>query len=42
MSEHLWKVNMLKGEKGCLNLHGSIFVKLSDHYERISAQKILF
>ena len=26
VSEHLWTVNMLKGPKDCLNLHGSIFV----------------
>ena len=26
MSEHLFKVNMLKCIKDCLNLHGSIFV----------------
>ena len=25
VSEHLWTVNMLKGSKDCLNLHGSIF-----------------
>ena len=25
-SEHLWTVNMLKGPKHCLNLHGSSFV----------------
>ena len=24
VSEHLWTVNMLKGPKDCLNLHGSI------------------
>ena len=26
MSEHLWAVNMLKGRKDCLNLHGPTFV----------------
>ena len=26
MSEHLWRVKMLKGPKDCLNLHGTIFL----------------
>ena len=39
--EHLWMVNMLKGPKGCLNLHASIFVIIFDYSERKSAQKIL-
>ena len=25
-AKHLWIVKMLKGKKGCLNLHGSLFV----------------
>ena len=41
-SEHLWKVNMLKGPKDILNLHVSYFVIFFDHYERIPARKILF
>ena len=42
MSEHLWTVNMLKGPKYCLNLHGSIFVKYFDDSEKKLAQKILY
>ena len=42
MSEHLWKLNMLKGQKHRLNLHGSIFVSFSDQSEKKSAWKILF
>ena len=38
---HLWTVNILKGPKHCLNLHGSIFVIFSDHSEKQSAQKNL-
>ena len=30
VSEHLWKVNMLKGAKHCINLHGNIFVIFFD------------
>ena len=30
VSEHLWTVNMLKGPKHCLNLHGSVFVIFFD------------
>ena len=33
-SEYLWAVNMLKGPKECLNLHGSIFVIFFDHSEK--------
>ena len=39
LSEHLWKVNMLKGAKHCLNLHGSSFVIFFDHSERTSVWK---
>ena len=42
VSEHLWTVNMLKGPKHCINLHGSIFVIFFDHSERKSARKTLF
>ena len=42
VSQHLWPVNMLKGPKHCLNLHGRILVTFFDHSERKSAQKILF
>ena len=38
-SEHLWKVNMLKGPKNFFNLHGRIFVIVFEHSERKSAQK---
>ena len=31
VSEHLWAVNMGKGPKHCLNLHGSIFLGFFDH-----------
>ena len=41
-SEHLWTVNMLKEQKECLNLHGSIFVIFFDDSENKSAQRILF
>ena len=34
VSGHLWTVNMLKGPKHCLNLHGSIFVRFFDHSEK--------
>ena len=40
VSEHLWTVNMLKGLKHCINLHGSIFVWFFDHSERKSAGSI--
>ena len=33
VSEHLWTVNMLKGPKHCLNLHGSVFVIFFDHFQ---------
>ena len=39
LSEHLWKFNMLKGAKHCLNLHGSSFVIFFDHSERTSVWK---
>ena len=42
MSEHLWMVNMLKGPKDYLNMHGSIFVIFYDQSEKNSAQKIRF
>ena len=42
VSEHLWRVNMLKSPKDSLNLHSSIFVKFFDHPEKKSAQKYLF
>ena len=41
VSEHLWTVNMLKGPKHFLNLHGSIFVRFFDDFERKSARKFL-
>ena len=34
VSEHLWTVNMLKGPKHFLNLHGSILVRFFDHSEK--------
>ena len=40
LSEHLWRVNMLKGPKDCLNLHGCIFLIYFDHSEKKSAPKI--
>ena len=39
-SEHLWTVNMLKGPKECLNMHGSIFVIIFDHSEKKIRPKI--
>ena len=42
MSEHLWTVNMLKGQKDCLNLHGSIFFLFFYLSETKSARKSLF
>ena len=42
VSEHLWTVNMLKGPKDWLNLHGRIFVIFFDRSKRKSPQKILF
>ena len=41
VSEHSWRVNMLKGPKHFLNLHGSIFVIFLDHSETKSPRKIL-
>ena len=41
VSEHLWTVNMLKGPKDCLILHGSIFVIFFDHCETKPAPPIL-
>ena len=38
-SEHLWTVNMLKGPKHCLNLHGSSFVIFFKHSKKTSALK---
>ena len=40
--EHLWRVNMLKGLKNCLNLHGSVFVLLFHQSESESPLKCLF
>ena len=34
VSENLWTVNMLKGPKHCLNLHGSNSVIFFEHYKR--------
>ena len=31
VSEYLWTVNMLKGPKHCLSLHGSIFLIFFHH-----------
>ena len=42
VSEHLSTVNMLKGPKGSLNLHGRIFVIFFDHSEKKAARKSLF
>ena len=42
VSEHLWTVNMLKGNKHFLNLHGSIFDIFFDHAKKKSAPKTLF
>ena len=41
VSEHLWTVNILKGHKDCLHVHGSIFVRFFHHSERKSAWKSL-
>ena len=41
-SEHLRKVNILKGPQHCITPDGSIFFILSDHSERKSARKTLF
>ena len=37
VSENLWMVNIIKGPKDSLNLHGSIFVTFVDHSEGKSA-----
>ena len=42
ISEHLWTVNMLKGQKHCINLHRIIFVIFFDHFERKSAPRTWF
>ena len=42
VSEHLLTVNMLKGPKGSLNLHGRIFVIFFYHSEKKAARKSLF
>ena len=42
VSKHLWTVNMLKAPKHCINLHGCIFVRFSDHTERKSVRKFDF
>ena len=42
ISEHLQKLNMLKGRKHSLNLQDSIFVIFFDQAERKSAWKIQF
>ena len=31
VSENLWKVNMLKASKHCINMHGSFFGMFFDH-----------
>ena len=38
VSEHLWTVTMLKCQKDCLKLQGSIFVIFFDHSETNSPQ----
>ena len=40
LSEHLWTVNMLKGPKDYLKLHGSFFVIIFDNSEIKSDSKI--
>ena len=42
VSEHLWRVNMLKGPKHCLNLDGSIFLIFCDHPEKKISSKNSF
>ena len=42
ISGQLWRANMLKGPKHCLNPHGSSFVIFFDHSEKRSAPKTLF
>ena len=42
VSENLWTVNMLKGPKDCLNLHGGNFIIYFHHSETKSAPKYLF
>ena len=39
VSEHLWTVNMLKGPKHCLNLHGRIFSHIFWSYRRKISSK---
>ena len=39
VSEHLWRVNMLKGPKHYLNRHGSFFAIFLDPSKRKSARK---
>ena len=34
VSEHLWTVNMLKGAKHCLNLHGRIFCQILSSFKK--------
>ena len=40
--EHLWAVNMLKGPKDYLNLHGSVFVIFFVNSEMKSPRKSWF
>ena len=40
--ENIRTVNMLKGPKHCINLHGSIFFTFFDYSEKESARKTLF
>ena len=41
MLENLRTVNMLKGPKHCIILHGSIFVKFFDYSEKESKNSVL-
>ena len=42
VSEHLWRVNMWKGPKHCINLHRSVVGIIFDHFGTKSARKTLF
>ena len=42
VSEHLWRVNMVKDPKHYLNMHGRILVIFFDHSEIESAQIFMF
>ena len=41
LSEHLWAVNMLRGQKQCLDYHGWIFGIFFEHPERNLTLKIV-